>query len=103
MQSILCTWNNDIYMRQNTGMNSLCLKSSNRYHSVFKRTLLKLIIEVDGKHHLTEDGVDHDKARDEYLNGIGYEIFRIPGFETLKEPEKLLKQIEEVIEQRRAE
>lgn len=64
---------------------------------------LKLIIEVDGKHHLTEDGVEHDKARDEYLKELGYAIFRIPGFKTLKEPENVLKQIEEGIDRRRTE
>ena len=46
---------------------------------------LKLIIEIDGQRHQTEEGRAHDKRRDDYLAGIGYQLLRIPGFQVLRD------------------
>lgn len=37
---------------------------------------LNLIIEVDGESHFTKNGLQHDKARDQYLKDLGLEILR---------------------------
>ncbi len=58
---------------------------------------LKLIVEVDGKSHFTDAGIAADRARDEYLRGLGYEVLRIPGFDVLKEPALVRERIVEAI------
>ena len=64
---------------------------------------LKLIVEVDGEHHFTEQGREHDRKRDAYLRELGYEVLRIPGYDVLREPLRALSRIEQAIEQRRGE
>ena len=46
---------------------------------------LKLVIEIDGDGHFTEDGRERDRARDEYLTSLGYMILRIPGYAVIRE------------------
>ena len=36
----------------------------------------KLIIELDGESHFTEDGYEHDLRRDKYLNSLGLKVMR---------------------------
>ena len=60
---------------------------------------LKLIIEVDGRHHETDAGQAHDRKRDEFLREQGYEVFRIPGYMALRNPSQVLKDIETLIDQ----
>lgn len=38
----------------------------------------KLVIEVDGRQHLTEEGIETDCQRDEYLLSRGFKVMRIP-------------------------
>ena len=45
---------------------------------------LKLIVEVDGAHHFTDEGRKHDRARDQYLREHGYVVVRISGYEVLR-------------------
>ena len=40
---------------------------------------LKLIVEVDGEHHETDEGRPHDQRRDPYLAERAYHVVRIPG------------------------
>ena len=37
----------------------------------------RLIVEVDGDRHETENGKRHDANRDSYLRSLGYEVFRV--------------------------
>lgn len=41
----------------------------------------RVIIEVDGGIHETEDQIHHDITRDTYLNSLGYKILRIKNTE----------------------
>lgn len=36
----------------------------------------KLIIEIDGSQHYTEEGEKADKVRDEYFNNLGFTVLR---------------------------
>ena len=36
----------------------------------------KLVIELDGRQHLTEEGLDYDEARTEFLNSHGIKVIR---------------------------
>ena len=61
---------------------------------------LKLIIEVDGEHHQTDEGRRHDQRRDRYLAEQGYEVLRIPGYEVLRNAAKVRCLIEQAIDNR---
>lgn len=41
----------------------------------------KLVIELDGSRHYTEEGLEKDRERDEYLANIGFEAMRISNCE----------------------
>ncbi|MEZ6129764.1 MAG: DUF559 domain-containing protein [Planctomycetaceae bacterium] len=62
---------------------------------------LKLIVEVDGRHHETDAGQAHDRKRDEFLREHGYEVLRIPGYMALRDPAQVLHDIETKIDQLR--
>ena len=36
----------------------------------------RLIIELDGAHHLSGPGSEYDEVRDQYLNSLGYTVLR---------------------------
>lgn len=61
---------------------------------------LKLIIEVDGVHHQTEEGRRHDQHRDRCLADLGYHVVRIPGYEVLRDAAAVRRQIEHAIDER---
>ena len=44
---------------------------------------LKLIVEIDGDSHFTDQGIDYDKARTEYIESKGYRIIRYDNSEIL--------------------
>ena len=41
----------------------------------------KLVIELDGSQHYTEEGLEKDRERDEYLTDLGFEVMRISNYE----------------------
>ena len=61
---------------------------------------MKLIVEVDGKHHQTEEGLLHDKARDQFLRRAGYEVVRFTGYEVTQDNASVKKRIEVAIDKR---
>ncbi|MFN0017355.1 MAG: endonuclease domain-containing protein [Pirellulaceae bacterium] len=61
---------------------------------------LKLILEVDGADHFTEEGQERDGVRDEALAREGYLVVRISGFDVLREPERVYLGIEERVRER---
>jgi very-short-patch-repair endonuclease len=36
----------------------------------------KLVIEIDGSQHYDDEGVDYDRRRTQYLNGLGLTVIR---------------------------
>ena len=61
---------------------------------------LKLIVEVDGEHHQTDEGRQHDQRRDHCLAELGYHVLRIAGYEVLRNPAAVRLQIEQAIDER---
>ncbi len=59
---------------------------------------LKLIVEVDGKDHHTEEGLRHDKIRDQFLRKLGYEILRFNGYQVSQDQAAVRRQIEDAID-----
>ena len=64
---------------------------------------LKLVLEVDGSEHFTEEGNERDRVRDEVLAREGYLVVRISGFDVLSEPERVCQSIEERVRERMRE
>ena len=60
---------------------------------------LKLILEVDGEHHQTDEGRRHDQRRDQYLTERGYRVVRIPGYEVLQDAAAVRRRIEQAIDE----
>jgi very-short-patch-repair endonuclease len=57
----------------------------------------KLIIELDGNIHLKEEQKIHDDVRTEYLKSLGFHVIRFKNDEVLETPEKVIREIENVI------
>lgn len=55
----------------------------------------KLVIEVDGGYHSTEEQIEFDNLRTEYLNFFGYQVLRFTNEEVLNNIESVLEQIKE--------
>ena len=61
---------------------------------------LKLVVEVDGRDHLTTKGVRHDEARDRYLVMQGYEIVRIPGYQVTQDHAEVHRTIQDAVDRK---
>jgi very-short-patch-repair endonuclease len=58
---------------------------------------LKLVIEVDGESHFTNEGKDYDLERTQILEGYGLKVLRFSNDEVLKDWEGVCWRIEEDI------
>ncbi len=57
----------------------------------------KLVIEVDGSHHLVGEMIEYDRIRDEYLSSFGLRVLRFTNLDVLAHIEKVVESIEEEI------
>ena len=44
----------------------------------------RLVIEVDGGHHMEDDQIAHDARRDRWLNTEGYRVLRFPAIDVFQ-------------------
>jgi very-short-patch-repair endonuclease len=58
---------------------------------------LKLVIQVDGESHFTDDGRDYDWERTQILEGYGLKVWRFSNDEVLQDWEGVCRRIEESI------
>jgi very-short-patch-repair endonuclease len=58
---------------------------------------LRLVIEVDGESHFTDDGKDYDWERTQILEGYGLKVLRFSNDEVLQDWEGVCRRIEEEI------
>ena len=70
------------------------------YTADFCCVALKLIVEIDGEHHQTDEGKAYDAAHDTFLAEQGYEVLRIPGYQVIQEPGAVRSQLESAIDDR---
>ena len=54
----------------------------------------KLIIEVDGGQHFSDEHIEYDKVRDRYMTGIGLRVLRFTNTEVLTKIEGVVEMIE---------
>ncbi|GAB4204882.1 MAG: endonuclease domain-containing protein [Coleofasciculaceae cyanobacterium] len=57
---------------------------------------LKLVIEIDGDSHFTNDGKDYDQERTQILEGYGLRVMRFTNDEVLKDFAGVCQRIEEI-------
>jgi len=53
----------------------------------------KLVIEIDGSHHLTGETIEYDRIRDEYLSSLGLRILRFTNADVLTHIERVVESI----------
>ena len=58
---------------------------------------LKLVIEVDGDNHFTDDGIAYDLERTQILEGYGLKVIRFTNDEVMKTFEGVCARIEELV------
>lgn len=53
----------------------------------------KLVIEIDGSQHYTDEGLGYDKVRDEFIESLGIKIIRFSNREILEDMAVVLEKI----------
>ena len=64
------------------------------YIADFYCPALKLVIEVDGGQHYSEEGMMHDKQREEFLKGMAIRLIRFNNLDVLKNIEGVFESIQ---------
>jgi very-short-patch-repair endonuclease len=59
---------------------------------------LRLVIEIDGECHFTEEGRAHDRVRDRFVGRCGYRILRIAGYDVVPDDGKVIQSIREFVQ-----
>ena len=57
----------------------------------------KLVIEIDGSQHNTDEMTEYDRIRDEYMSSLGLRVLRFTNTEVLAHVEGVVESIEEEI------
>jgi len=57
----------------------------------------KLVIEVDGGQHFTDEGKESDESRDAYLNSIGFRVLRYNNHEVLANIEGVVSNLMNIL------
>ena len=57
----------------------------------------KLVIEIDGSHHLVGETVEYDRIRDDYLSSLGLRVLRFSNSDVMTSMEGVIERIEEEI------
>jgi very-short-patch-repair endonuclease len=53
----------------------------------------KLVVEVDGSQHLSDEAIEYDGTRDEYLNGLGLRVLRFTNSDVLTNIDGMVESI----------
>ena len=75
-------------------------KQFGRYIVDFYCSGAKLIIELDGSQHYTEEGIIHDRNRTAYLESLGMHVMHFTTWEIETDFEAVCAQIDRYIERR---
>ena len=77
----------------------LCGRKFRRQHSIgyyiadFYCPSERLVIELDGQHHFTPEGITNDKERDDHLQQLNIKVLRFENKEVLNNLTSVLKRI----------
>jgi very-short-patch-repair endonuclease len=87
-----------IKMKQVKGLIFYRQKPIGEYIVDFYCPKAKLVIEIDGSHHLIGDTIEYDRTRDDYMNSLGLKVLRFNNTEVLTNIFGVLEKIEEEID-----
>jgi len=57
----------------------------------------RLVVEVDGGQHFTEDTASNDRVRDEYMRNLGLTLLRFSNYEVLKNTDGVTEAIYKLV------
>ncbi|OGO07733.1 MAG: hypothetical protein A2Y92_06030 [Chloroflexi bacterium RBG_13_57_8] len=83
-----------IRMKQMRGHWFYRQKSVGEYIADFYCPKSKMVVEVDGRQHFSGDMIEYDKARSEYMAGLGLRVLRFTNLEVLTNIRGVLEKIE---------
>ena len=63
----------------------------------------KLVIEIDGSQHYTQEGMDYDKLRSEIINVLGIKVIRFSNYDIDKNFEGVCEEINKVVAEQLSE
>ncbi len=86
-----------IRMRQLQGYQFYRQKPIGDYIVDFFCPRAKLIIELDGSHHLIGETIEYDRIRDDYLSSLGLRVLRFTNADVLTCIEGVIERIENEI------
>jgi len=72
--------------------------SIGNYIADFYCPKLKLVVEVDGNQHYTEEGQEYDKVREEYMKGLGIRTLRFSNGEVRDSIQGVLDRIKSKVQ-----
>lgn len=68
--------------------------SFNKYFLDFAFVEMKIDVEIDGQqHYITQDAIDYDNERDNFVMDSGWKVYRINWLELKKEPKKVINNL----------
>lgn len=79
--------------KQINGFLFLRQKIIGKYIADFYCHKLKLVIEVDGNSHYTNEGLESDKLRDEYMSALGITTLRFSNIEVMENIDGVVSKI----------
>ncbi len=85
--------------RQRCGMKFRRQHPLGRFTADFYCPEAKLVIEVDGEHHFTEEGKAYDQRRDAWMTEQGIRVLRFTGKQVEFETQMVIKMIEQALTQ----
>jgi len=91
-----CLWAK-IRMKQLKGYQFYRQKPIGDYIVDFFCPKAKLVIEVDGSQHLSDEMNEYDRIRNECLSSLGLRVLRFTNTEVLKNTEGVVESIEEKV------
>ena len=86
-----------IRMRQLQGYQFYRQKPIGDYIVDFFCPRAKLVIELDGSHHLIGETIEYDRIRDDYLSSLGLRVLRFTNVDVLTCIEGVIERIENEI------
>lgn len=70
------------------------------YIADFYCSKLKLVLEIDGKKHFTDDCIEYDEIRTQFLKNMGIGVIRVTNKEILENIEKALEEIRNILKEK---
>ena len=88
---------NKVRMKQINGYQFYRQKPIGDYIVDFYCPKAKLIIEVDGSHHFSDEVIENDRIRDEVISSLGLTILRFTNVEVMTDIDSVIENVLETM------